>query len=104
MSQDLEPNESVSQVEREIDFSEPMPTESESNIGSTASFMSRFTKQTYPEHYLLVTNDPVALTRANSIIQVSLTQWPVKHSLKSTGHVSETPQLRLGPRLRNSST
>jgi hypothetical protein len=70
MSQDLDPTESVSQINLDIDLSEPIP--SSSSTGGTASFLSRFTKQNYPEHYLLVTNNPVALTRANNIIQVTL--------------------------------
>lgn len=71
MSQDLDPTESISQISLDIDLSDPRPSGSSSTTGN-ASFSSRFTKQNYPEHYLLVTNDPVAITRANSLIQVTL--------------------------------
>jgi hypothetical protein len=70
MSQDLDPTESVSQINLDIDLSDPIPSSS-STVG-TASLLSRFTKPDYPEHYLLVTNDPVAITRANNIIKVTL--------------------------------
>jgi hypothetical protein len=63
----IEPSESVSQINLDIDLSEPGPSGT-----SSASFLSQFStgKPKYPDHYLVIKNDPVTLTRATSILGV----------------------------------